>query len=149
MMCGFRSLTAVMCLVLGGSAVNTIAEEQATTFAFTGFFDPVANAPVVNGVRAGVAVPVRFSLGGNRGLDIFAAEYPHVRWVECEANKPILAVWEETVTAADNSLTYDAVSTRYTYVWKTQKTWVGLCGELQLKLTDGEIYRARFMFGSS
>jgi hypothetical protein len=146
MMRGLRCLTAVMCLVLGGSAVNTVAEQQAPTFAFTGFFDPIANSPTVNAVKAGAAVPVRFSLGGDRGLNIFPADYPHVRWVECEADKPILALWDETVTAADNSLTYDPVSTRYTYVWKTDKTWVGLCGELQLKLTDGEVYRARFRF---
>jgi hypothetical protein len=33
---------------------------------------PVNNTPHVNGVQAGQAVPVKFSLGGNQGLSIFA-----------------------------------------------------------------------------
>jgi hypothetical protein len=145
MKCGLRYLTAVVCLVLAGSSLDAGAEQQTATFVFTGFFQPVENPPTLNIVKAGAAVPVRFSLGGDRGLDIFAAGYPYVRWVECESNK-LLALASETVTAAGSSLTYDPLSRRYTYIWKTEKRWVGLCGELQLKLTDGEVYRAQFTF---
>ena len=144
MICGLGRLAAVVCLLLGGSSPDAVQEQQAAIFDFAGFFYPVENPPTFNGVKAGAAVPIRFSLGGNRGLDIFAADYPHVRWVECETNKRII-MWE-TVTAALSSLTYDTVSSRYTYTWKTDKEWAGLCGELQLKLTDGEVYRARFTF---
>src|SRR5207237_6662926 len=38
---------------------------------FTGFFSPVGNPPVLNAVNAGRAIPVKFSLSGNKGLDIF------------------------------------------------------------------------------
>ena len=40
---------------------------------FTGFFSPVDNLPTVNVAKAGSTIPVKFSLGGNRGLGILAA----------------------------------------------------------------------------
>ena len=37
---------------------------------------PVDNLPVVNSVKAGSTVPLKFSVGGSRGMDIVAAGYP-------------------------------------------------------------------------
>jgi hypothetical protein len=45
-------------------------------YAFDGFYRPVDNPPVVNTVKAGQGIPVKFSLGGDFGLDIFEAGYP-------------------------------------------------------------------------
>ena len=45
-------------------------------FNWSGFFQPVDNLPALNVVKAGSAIPVKFSLGGNKGLNIFAAGYP-------------------------------------------------------------------------
>jgi len=42
---------------------------------FSGFFQPVDNLPTLNLVKAGSAIPVKFSLGGNKALSIFAAGY--------------------------------------------------------------------------
>src|SRR5258706_2774270 len=42
---------------------------------FSGFFPPVDNPTAVNVLKAGRAVPVKFSLGGNQGLDIFAPSF--------------------------------------------------------------------------
>ena len=47
--------------------------------AFTGFLSPVKNPPNLNSVNGGSTVPVRFSLGGFRGLAIFAPGNPRVR----------------------------------------------------------------------
>ncbi len=41
-------------------------------FPFTGFFSPVKAAPDLNTAKAGQTVPLKFGLGGDRGLDIFA-----------------------------------------------------------------------------
>ena len=51
---------------------------------FAGFFPPIDNPPVLNKVKAGSAVPVKFSLTGNQGLDIFAAGYPQSAQVPCQ-----------------------------------------------------------------
>jgi hypothetical protein len=53
---------------------------------FSGFFQPVDNAPTLNVARAGSAIPVKFSLGGNQGLDIFQTGYPRVTTVSCSAS---------------------------------------------------------------
>jgi hypothetical protein len=37
-------------------------------YLFTGFFSPVNNPPTLNTVQAGKAVPVKFSLSGDKGL---------------------------------------------------------------------------------
>jgi hypothetical protein len=53
-------------------------------YAFSGFKSPVDNPPAPNRVVAGLAVPLRFSLGGDRGLGIFRAGYPKSGTVECD-----------------------------------------------------------------
>jgi hypothetical protein len=45
-------------------------------YTFDGFFSPVDNLPTVSVVKAGSVVPVRFSLGGDFGLDVFATDSP-------------------------------------------------------------------------
>jgi len=49
---------------------------------FAGFFQPIDNLPTLNGVKAGSAVPVKFSLGGNHGLDILNCD-PSPRALPC------------------------------------------------------------------
>src|SRR6185295_6038373 len=58
------------------------------TYSFTGFFQPVDNLPTLNVASAGSAIPVKFSLGGNQGLNIFAAGYPASSPIDCDANDP-------------------------------------------------------------
>src|SRR2546423_1681148 len=43
---------------------------------FARFLAPVDNPPVRNAVKAGQAVPVKFTLGSDRGLDIMATGSP-------------------------------------------------------------------------
>jgi uncharacterized protein len=111
---------------------------------FTGFFQPVDNLPVINSVKAGQAIPVKFSLGGNQGLNIFAAGYPKVEFTSC-ASGTVDAV-ETTVTAGNSSLSYDPTTDQYTYVWKTDKNWANKCGTLQVRFIDGATYTALFKF---
>jgi hypothetical protein len=41
--------------------------------------------PTINVVKAGAAVPVKFSLDGNHGLGIFASGYPASQPMSCDA----------------------------------------------------------------
>jgi hypothetical protein len=118
-------------------------EYQETVFPFTGFFAPVANADV-NIVKAGQAVPINFSLGSNLGLNIFAAGYPVVQQSACLSGLTQSTV--ETVTAGASSLSYNATSNTYTYVWKTSSAWAGTCGQFVMRLTDGTFHMANFQF---
>jgi WD40-like Beta Propeller Repeat len=114
-----------------------------TPFSFTGFFQPVDNAPTVNKAKAGGAIPVKFSLGGDRGLAIFLSGFPKFIAAPCDGGAEDAI---ETTTAGASGLTYDAVTDTYTYVWKTDKAWAGKCGTLELGLTDGSSHTAEFTF---
>ncbi|UHQ19967.1 HYR domain-containing protein [Lysobacter sp. KIS68-7] len=114
------------------------------TFAFSGFFSPVDNLPTVNIVNSGQAIPVKFSLGGNQGLAIFADGYPRSVVMTCTGT--LTDAIEETVTAGNSSLSYDTGTARYNYVWKTDKAWAGTCRQLQLKFIDGSMQTANFNF---
>jgi Tol biopolymer transport system component len=112
---------------------------------FAGFFAPVNNQPTLNKTHAGKAIPVKFSLGGDQGLDIFAAGYPQSVRIDCNSLVDIDVV-EETVTAGSSSLTYHPETDRYYYVWKTDPTWAGTCRRLVIGLDDGSFHRADFKF---
>jgi hypothetical protein len=128
---------------IGSDSTTTTIE--GSTFPFTGFFSPVDNAPTVNSMKAGRAVPVKFSLGGDQGLDIFASGSPSSQQVNCTTGDPIDVI-EQTVTAGSSSLQYDLATGQYTYVWKTDKAWKDTCRTLDLQLTDGTHHTADFSF---
>lgn len=122
--------------------------DELTTYGFhydlAGFFAPVDSEPTVNRAKSGAAVPVKFSLGGNRGLDVFAAGFPKSRAVACDSSAPVDSV-EETSSPGTALLSYDAASDRYTYVWKTDRSWSG-CRQLVVRFGDGFERTAQFKF---
>lgn len=126
----------------GGLREVRVYAESAFHYDFTGFFAPVDNG-MLNVAKAGSAIPVKFSLGGDQGLDIFAAGYPKAVAVACETGEVLDAI--ETYAAGGSGLQYDPVADQYTYVWKTQKAWSG-CYEFQMQLADGSVHLADFRF---
>ena len=124
---------------------DTIEDCALPLWPFTGFAQPVDNSPTVNSMNAGRTVPVKFSLGGDRGLGSSKPGYPRVTTVSCEGNATADPI-EETETAGVSTLTYDAASDRYTYLWKTDKNWAGSCRNLELKFSDGSVQTALFDF---
>ena len=141
---------------VGSTTVNATADDGAghtsecsftvtVQYNFAGFFPPVANPPVVNLVQAGRAIPVKFSLSGDKGLGIFAAGSPASGPYPCNSSDPATPL-EGTVTAGGSSLSYDPTTDQYIYVWKTEKGWAGTCRQLVVQLNDGSIHRANFQF---
>jgi hypothetical protein len=88
------------------------AYESAPSFLFTGFLAPVANPPAENSFKAGQGVPIKFSLGGNQGLNIFASGSPFSQPASCSTATTDVT---QTVTAGNSSLSYDPASNTYTY----------------------------------
>lgn len=115
------------------------------SYVFGGFFSPVNNLPTLNSVAAGRAIPLKFSLNGDLGLDVFVAGYPKSQELPCSSTVPINGI-EETVSAGASSLSYDSTLDQYSYVWKTNKAWAGTCRQLVVKLDDGAVHRANFKF---
>jgi len=114
---------------------------------FIGFLPPVDNLPIFNVVKAGSAIPVKFSLSGYQGLDIFAAGYPRSSKISCSESDSINDIdEEENVTAGGSTLNYDSITDQYIYVWKTNKSWAGTCRKLIVQLNDGTFHEAYFKF---
>jgi len=140
---GPHSFTVVGTDNAGNSAAVT--HTYTVIYDFSGFFPPVESLPALNIVTAGQAIPVKVSLGGDQGLGILAAGYPASSPIACDASEPGTVI-EETVTAGASSLQYCASSERYTYVWKTNKSWRGTCRMLVVRLDDNTAHLAKFRF---
>jgi hypothetical protein len=124
---------------------STCTFDVTVHYLFTGFFSPISNLPVVNTVKAGSAIPIKFSLSGNKGLNIFAADYPASGVIACNSNDPAVDL-TEIDTTGNSTLSYNAASDQYGYNWKTLKAWEGTCRQLIVKLNDGTEHRANFKF---
>jgi hypothetical protein len=123
---------------------NSASATYNVIYVFSGLFQPIDNIPSWNSVRAGSNVPVKFSLGGDMGLNVIAAGYPQWATIPCNTN-PSLTVGTSTESPGGSVLTYDPISNQYHYNWKTNKDWAGTCVQLIVKLTDGTYHRANFI----
>jgi hypothetical protein len=136
----------VQALDAQGNVLASLERQYAVDYGFNGFFQPVNNLPTLNFAKAGTAIPVKFSLGGNQGLNIFYdSTYPASRQISCDASAPVDTI-ETTVAAGQSSLSYDATSDQYTYVWKTSSSWSGTCRALVLRTKFGTYHTADFKF---
>ncbi len=123
----------------------TATHDYTVVWEFAGFSRPIDNSPDVNTVKAGQAVPVKFSLAGDQGLDIFVGASPHSRTIGCDS-LTVEDGMEAAITAGGSGLSYDAVADQYAFVWKTDKAWSGTCHQLALALADGTEHVANFQF---
>jgi hypothetical protein len=111
-------------------------------YSFTGFYSPVANAPKVNTIKAGAAEALSFSLNGNHGTAILAHGFPESATVSCAHPTQITG----KVSATSGSLSYSTKTKRYTYTWKTTKTYAGTCRGIDVRLNDNTDHYALFHF---
>jgi len=128
-----------------GNAGNTANATYNVIYNWNGFFQPVDNSPEWNKAKAGSAIPVKFSLDDNQSLSIFMSGYPKSEKIGCTNNSGSTDDME-TVNAGGSSLSYDASTDQYNYVWKTEKSWAGTCRKLTVKLIDGTDHMAYFNF---
>ena len=140
---GPKSATFTAFDFAGNSATQVCT--YSVIYDFGGFYPPVKSEPALNTVKAGSAVPLKFGLGGNQGLNVLAPGSPASGTLDCKTMEPADDL-QPTATAGKSGLTYDPESGQYTYVWKTEKAWAGTCRYLSLQLIDGTEHRAAFQF---
>jgi dipeptidyl aminopeptidase/acylaminoacyl peptidase len=126
-------------------ASDTFPDWQPFIYDFSGLFSPVDNPPVFNTAKAGTSIPVKFSLSGDQGLDIFDPGYPASQRITCDGSATQDPI-EETATPGDSGLSYDASTDQYTYVWKTNRAWANTCRQLIVQLNDHTTHVAYFTF---
>ncbi len=111
------------------------------------FLQPVKDAPAINTVKASSTIPIKFSLHGDMGLDIFADGSPASVKVDCATGSPIAGTSEPTKLAGKGTLNYNPLTDIYNYPWQTNKKWAGTCRQLDVTLADGTtVHSALFQF---
>jgi hypothetical protein len=111
---------------------------------FSGFLPPLGED---NQQNAGSTIPVKFSVGIDLGLDIFAPGSLFSRQINCSPNSCGANVgigpWEPTESVGGGFRITDG---QYHYDWKTDKAWAGTCRELEVILLDGRRFRTKVRF---
>jgi hypothetical protein len=112
----------------------------------SGFELPILNSPFINFQKSGSTVPIKFSLGVFRGLDIFVNGLPESSVVSCgfDVESP---GGDPIVTTGKTQLSYNSVMELYELKWRTSRDWKGTCRQLVLSFADGTFLRANFKFG--
>jgi hypothetical protein len=117
-----------------------------TGLTFSGFFQPVDNAPIVNSVKNGATVAVKWNLNASGSevsdLAAVAAGYPRATQVDCTSGATYDAI--EATTTGNTSLRYDATAHQYVYNWKTPSQ-PGTCWRLDIKFVDNNTASASFL----
>jgi hypothetical protein len=148
---GSKTFTVEGTDVAGNSRSVTVAyevvegEKPPPLYDFSGFAWPVARFPAVTRWIAGAPVRLRFSLGGDQGLDVVADGYPQVAVVDCGAGQSPEG-GEQASTPWRRVIRYRARRSIYVLLWKTERRWAGSCRQLVLRLSDGQVARAEFRF---
>jgi hypothetical protein len=124
------------------SAQHSVSITVSGAMNFSGFYAPIRNMPYVNSVMAGSSIPVKFSLGAYRGLNVLRGGAPTSVPVACNTSAPSNIV--RPGIASSTGL--KAVGSSYTYVWKTSPSWGGTCRRLIVTLADGSTHEALFRF---
>lgn len=101
-------------------------------YPFTGFFAPVRSGQGFTPVRAGDTLPLKFELGGDRGLDVLEPGYARSVQVSCDPAATLLG----ESSATQGSLSYQRTTQRYTYLWRTEKTHIDTCRRFDMTLKD-------------
>ena len=111
---------------------------------FSGFANPIHDSPAWNTLKAGHEATLRFGLGGDRGLAIFAPGSPS--WVEIACATGGTIGTPTPLSSRDVELRYQKGPDRYTLRVATSDAWSGTCRQLGLTFMDGSTHSVRFTF---
>jgi DNA-binding beta-propeller fold protein YncE len=104
-------------------------------YPFGGFLGSIQNGAVV---KPGATIPIVFSLGGDRGLDILAAGSPASGVVRCGDSAPPAST---EPAASEHGLRFSPRTGLYSFKWRTQRAWGGTCRAFVLTLNDGSVHQ--------
>ncbi|REJ75567.1 MAG: hypothetical protein DWQ47_08845 [Acidobacteria bacterium] len=129
---------------IGAFEVQYEAEDPVPTgYEWGGFKRPIREDRY-NLARARRAMPVKFSLNGFQGMDIFAEGSPSSQRIRCFSRTPVGD--PEPVQMNRSGLKYNERRDFYRFVWKTKRNWKFSCRRLSVALNDGSVHSADFIF---
>jgi hypothetical protein len=133
-----------------GSDPGGMSDSDAATVAVIwptggGFGPPIGGGSGPVTANAGSVVPVKFSLGGDRGPNPLRAGYPASEAFTCgDALPPDASVPADSV--GKGGLKYDSTTDTYSFNWKTDKAWKNSCRVFVVGLKDGTNLAVGFQF---
>lgn len=142
--------TAVTCSAVdaAGNRATATVVVRVTGFTRAGFHQPVdmgtANAPVVNTVKGGSTVPLKFELFGRDGVEMTSTEV--VTGTSAVRTSCTTGMTEDAIEATatgGTGLRWDATGGQFIHNWQTPKQ-AGTCWTVTVSFTDGTSLSARF-----
>jgi hypothetical protein len=146
---GNHSITAVYSGDGNFNGSTSPEHVQHVHYTFIGFFQPIDNLPIVNSVKAGSVVPVKWQLkdfAGNLIGDLSTLATPNgltSSRIACDTLDPMDDI-EELVPPGSTLFRFDG--TQFIYNWQTLKSWAGTCRLMTVTLADGTTHSAQFKF---
>jgi hypothetical protein len=126
-----------------GNTASVTHHYTVAGYPFGGFLGPIFDGATV---KAGSTIPIVFSLGGDRGLDVLAAGSPASGRVDCAApGEPA----STQPAASDRGLRFSSRTGHYVFKWRTDPAWAGTCRSFVLTLSDGSVHRLLIRFRPS
>ncbi len=129
------------------NSLSPFVVAQKTPFTFLGFYKPVDNLPIINVLKAGQAIPIKWSLkdsSGNFVSDLAVVESYEYTPTDCTTGKKDKI--EKHKKAKADSLKYDSRANQFVLTSKTDKSWKSSCKMFSLLLSDGTVHQATFEF---
>ena len=118
---------------------TTLTRTYTVVYVFGGFDSPVSAAGVVEGAKAGEALPLKFSLQGDQGVDIVSGtSWQAASCVDWSSLAPL--------APGQGRLSFNGSLGRYLDVVTTDASWKGSCRTLDLQLADGSHHSVRVRF---
>lgn len=112
-----------------GDATGNTSEAQAfivrVEVTMSGFASPIDGGGVLNGIKAGRTVPIKFTAGAL--TDPGKVRVTVARLSSCGTGATVEAVPTADLTTGNTTLRYDAESGRFVYNWSTKNLVVGAC----------------------
>jgi hypothetical protein len=130
-----------------GNTSSTTASYAVLAWTINGFYQPVDMGGVVNTVKAGSTVPLKFEVfagpsGQNEQTAVTAIKSTTGKEINCSALASSIDDIEVLATGG-TSLRYDTTAGQFIYNWQTPKL-VGKCYQVTVTMQDGSSISALF-----
>ncbi|MDP3816249.1 PxKF domain-containing protein [Pseudomonas sp.] len=138
-------VTTVMWTATDDSANSATCTQTVTLrYTFQGFFQPVDNLPVLNSVKNGSTVPVKWRLLDANGAYVTdTATVAGIDYISVSCVGGEDAVEQVATSTGGTELRWDSTSSQFIYNWKTPALR-GQCLRLNVQFNDGATLSANF-----
>lgn len=140
---GTHTLTATATDNAGRTATETLSY-SVLAWTLSGFYQPVDMGGIMNTVKAGSTVPLKFEIfmGTTESTSTADIKSVNASVIACDAMAPADDI--EATATGGTSLRYDTTAGQFVYNWQTPKSAAGKCYAVTMTAQDGTSLSAFF-----